>query len=123
MDQLHTHPAMKDRRKELRRNMTVAEKALWQMIRNEQLGFKFRRQHSVSSYVLDFYCAPLKLAIEVDGSTHLDKDVQLRDKIRQRELESHNITFVRVTDPQVLHDATYVLRAIKDAIQKLSHTT
>jgi very-short-patch-repair endonuclease len=123
MNQLHNLPQMKERRKELRHNMTVAEKALWQMIRNEQLGVKFRRQHSVGSYVLDFYCAPLRLAIEIDGSTHNDKDVQLRDKIRQRELEQHNITFVRVTDPQVLSDSTFVLRMIREAISKLSHTT
>jgi very-short-patch-repair endonuclease len=103
--------------------MTVAEKALWQMIRNEQLGVKFRRQHSVSRYVLDFYCSPLKLAVEVDGSTHEDQNVKLRDRVRQRELEAHGITFVRVTDPQVLSDPTTVLRTIRGAIARLSHTT
>jgi very-short-patch-repair endonuclease len=109
---------MKERRRELRKDMTAAEKALWQMIRNEQLGVKFRRQHSYDHYVIDFYCPALSLAIEVDGSSHLEDGAQLRDSIRQRYLESKGLRFVRVTDPEVMHDATTALRRIKEAIEK-----
>jgi very-short-patch-repair endonuclease len=105
---------------ELRKNMTYAEKALWQMVRSEQLGVKFRRQHSYDHYVLDFYCPALSLAIEVDGSTHLDEEIKLRDAIRQRYLEGKGIRFVRVTDPEVVSDATTVLRRISNAIEKYS---
>jgi very-short-patch-repair endonuclease len=100
--------------------MTAAERALWQMIRNEQLGVKFRRQHSYDHYVIDFYCPALSLAIEVDGSTHLEDGAQLRDSIRQRYLEGKGLRFVRVTDPEVMHDATTALRRIKEAVEKYS---
>ena len=123
MRTVHNLPHMDHRRKKLRKEMTYAENALWQMIRNEQLGVKFRRQHSIDSFVVDFYCAPLKLAIEVDGSTHLDPDRQLRDQLRQRQIEAHGVTFVRITDPQVISDATSVLRLIKEAIDSLSTTS
>ena len=111
---------MKERRRELRSNMTVAERALWQMIRNKQLGVKFRRQDSYDHYVVDFYCPEISLAIEVDGSTHLEDGAQARDMIRQAYLESKGLRFVRVTDPEVLADPTTALRRINAAIEEYS---
>ena len=60
------------RRTELRKNQTIHEAKLWSLIRGSSLGYKFRRQHSMGSYILDFYCAEKKLAIEIDGSQHLE---------------------------------------------------
>ena len=111
---------MKERRRELRRNMTVAERALWQMIRRDQLGVKFTSQHSYDGYVVDYYCPALSLAIEVDGSSHLEEGAELRDRVRQRYLEGKGLRFVRVTDPEVLSDPTTALRRIKEAIELYS---
>jgi very-short-patch-repair endonuclease len=119
MNKLHNLPHMKERRRALRRDMTVAERALWQLIRSEQLGVKFRRQQSVGRFVLDFYCPALSLAIEVDGSSHNEEGAALNDELRQCTIEATGIHFVRVTDPQVLHDPTYVLQCIRTKILEL----
>lgn len=61
----------KNKRRQLRNNATEAEKRLWQHLKGRQLdGFKFRRQHSIDSYVVDFYCPQVKLAVEIDGESH-----------------------------------------------------
>jgi very-short-patch-repair endonuclease len=65
--------AAKQHAKTLRTGMTDAERRLWSRLRHEQLGVKFRRQHPIGSYVLDFACLERKLAIEIDGSQHLDQ--------------------------------------------------
>jgi very-short-patch-repair endonuclease len=62
---------MEWRRKDLRRKSTLSENRLWQYIRNKQLGFRFKRQYSVSNFVVDFYCHQAKLAVEIDGDIHL----------------------------------------------------
>ena len=67
----HNHPILKDRRIELRKNQTPQEVLLWARLRGNPLGCKFKRQHSVGPYILDFYCPDKKLAIELDGSQHL----------------------------------------------------
>jgi len=69
---LHNHPILKPRRVELRKNQTPQEVILWAHLRGTQLGFKFKRQHSIGPYILDFYCPDKKLAIELDGAQHLD---------------------------------------------------
>ena len=68
----HNHPILKPRRIDLRKNQTPQEVLLWARLRNNQLGLKFKRQHSVGPYILDFYCPDKKLAIELDGSQHLN---------------------------------------------------
>ena len=69
--QIHNRPEYKDRRLSLRKKLTAAEATLWNLLKNKQLdGRKFRRQHSVGKYVLDFYCASEHLAIELDGEHH-----------------------------------------------------
>lgn len=68
----HNHPVLKNRRSTLRKNQTPQEVLLWARLRRSQLGVKFKRQHSVGPYILDFYCPDKKLAIELDGSQHLD---------------------------------------------------
>ncbi len=61
---------MVDRRKELRNRSTAAEDLLWQVLRNGRLGLRFKRQYSIVNYVVDFFCAKAKLAIELDGNIH-----------------------------------------------------
>ena len=71
MPRINNLKIYKERRKELRNSATPQEIILWSKISNFQLGFKFRRQHSIGNYIVDFYCPEAKLVIEIDGSEHL----------------------------------------------------
>ena len=75
------------RAKELRKNMTPAEKVLWQRLRNYKVdGFYFRRQHPIKFFIADFYCAKADLIIEIDGGIHNNPDVCEHDVNRTAEL-------------------------------------
>ncbi|MBI4745618.1 MAG: DUF559 domain-containing protein [Deltaproteobacteria bacterium] len=81
MGLIHNNLKFKERRRELRRNQTEAEKLLWARLRNKQIhGIKFFRQFSIGAYVLDFYSSTIKLAVELDGGQHAGKDAQEYDK-------------------------------------------
>jgi len=86
---LRNDPTLKQRRRELRRDQTDAEKALWTKVRNKQFfGMKFFRQYSIGSYILDFYCPTVKLAIELDGGQHNQNDNREYDSARSEYLKS-----------------------------------
>ena len=70
-------------------------------MRSKPLGFRFRRQQPFSSYILDFYCHSLKLAIEVDGSVHEMEEAKKSDRVRQRQLEQKGLTVLRFTNQQI----------------------
>ncbi len=87
---------LKKYRTELRRKMTPAEIALWQLLRNRQLdGVRFFRQYSIDNFILDFYCPQFKLAIELDGDYHFDEYQVERDKLRSEHLLNKNIRTLR----------------------------
>ncbi|HBX55492.1 endonuclease domain-containing protein [Pseudomonas sp. UBA2684] len=89
--------------KQLRRDQTNCEKLLWQCLRNRQLGsFKFRRQYPLPPYVLDFYCAELGLAVELDGGQHFSDQALHRDAERSRYLGGHGIRVIRFSNREVL---------------------
>lgn len=99
--------------RELRRNMTKSERRLWHRIRGKQIhGVTFRRQYIIQRYIVDFYCRPLRLAIEVDGLTHEYPDVTRHDRVRQADLEALGITVLRFTSKDVLRDTDRVVEAI-----------
>ncbi len=99
--------------KQLRRVMTPAEKTLWLALKNKQLDdLKFRRQHPISRYVLDFYCVRAKVGIEIDGKYHEEKSQKLYDADRTENLELHNIQIIRFTNEEVLTNLTEVLESI-----------
>lgn len=85
-------------RKLLRRNATPQEVILWSRLRMSQLGFKFRRQTSIGNYILDFYCPERRLAIEVDGSQHIDSP---SDEERTNFLNAHGIQMLRFWNNEV----------------------
>ena len=91
-----------DKAKALRKTMTDAEQKLWHRLRAEQLGFKFRRQHPFSNFVLDFVCLEKKLVVEVDGSQHVDE--QAYDTYRTACLQKAGYTVLRFWNNQVLED-------------------
>jgi len=87
--------------RELRNNSTHAEQILWGYLKTKPLGFKFRRQHPYSIYILDFYCHSLKLVIEVDGSIHTIKEVIENDAVRQGLLEKDGLKVIRFSNEEI----------------------
>jgi very-short-patch-repair endonuclease len=108
-------------RKKLRNHLTPAEAALWDLIKHRKLeGRKFRRQHSVGNYILDFYCPEEKLAIELDGEGHYwDEGVQ-KDKRKTAFMVSHGIEIIRFENLLVFQDTEFVLKSI---VNKFKNTT
>ena len=99
--------------------MTKAEVMLWVELKNKNLGVRFLRQYSVDRYVLDFYNPQLKLAIEVDGATHITNEQIEYDRHRQSEIETAGIVFLRFTNPEIYDDLYNVLEKIKTKIEEL----
>ena len=105
--------------RELRRRSTPAEAAAWRLLRDRRFGgVKFRRQHPVGPYVLDFCCAALRLAIELDGGIH-ERQIDA-DAHRQRELESHGYRLLRFTNDDVLHRPDFFAARVLEAVQSLA---
>jgi very-short-patch-repair endonuclease len=102
----------------LRKNMTDAEQLIWKCLRRKQLGgFRFRRQHPIERFVLDFYCCEAKLAIELDGGQHNEPDVRLRDNERTAFLQHHGIRVIRFWNSEVLENPEGVLEKIYADLQ------
>src|SRR5258708_12888902 len=99
---VHNIARMKPRRRELRRRLTIAEARLWNHLKDRSLGGrKFRRQHSVGPYVLDFYCPGERLAVELDGAAHDHEAAQDRDAIRPRFLQTPAIHLLPSHNPEL----------------------
>ncbi len=97
----------------LRRNATDCERILWRHLRNRNFaGYKFRRQHPIDPYVLDFYCPALKLAIELDGSGHSYVLRKKSDQTREDFLAGKGIAVVRFWNHQIRQELDGVLQAI-----------
>ncbi|MBM4339935.1 MAG: endonuclease domain-containing protein [Deltaproteobacteria bacterium] len=110
MKYLQNDLALKQRRRELRRNQTDAEKALWAYLRNKQFyGMKFFRQYSIGPYILDFYCPNMKLAVELDGGQHNRCEAKKYDAVRSEYLKVKGIEVMRFWDNEVLLDMESVL--------------
>jgi very-short-patch-repair endonuclease len=110
---------MRERRRELRRSATPAEKALWERLKKQSLQcHKFRRQHPVGSYILDFYCLEAKVAIELDGAHHSTPEVAGYDQVRTEYLNACGIRVLRFTNEQVLETMELVLRAVGSALSR-----
>lgn len=109
----NTH-SMKKRRQQLRRSAPRAELLLWGYLKGKQLGgYKFRRQHSIGGYVVDFYCPELRFVIEVDGRSHyVSKEAMEYDRQRQEYIESLNISVLRVTNSDVFENIRGVIDSI-----------
>lgn len=104
-----------DRRKELRNNATGSEKILWQFLRGNQTGMKFRRQAGIGPYIVDFYCPKQKLVIELDGSVHNSAHAKEYDQIRTEYLQTLDIRVLRFTNDRIDSDIHGVLHEIQNA--------
>ncbi|RJG57315.1 DUF559 domain-containing protein [Sphingobium terrigena] len=98
--------------RQLRRTMTLPEVLLWQVLRERPHGLKFRRQHPSGPFVLDFYCADARLAIEIDGEGHADRSQIERDAERDRWFAKADIHTLRIAARDVLTDLDAVMRLV-----------
>lgn len=113
-------PQIIARAKELRSKMTTAESCFWSLVSNNRLrGYKFRRQHPIAGYIVDFYCHELRLAIEIDGGIHLEKEVMQYDEIREHDLTLLGIKVLRFTNEQVQNESEQVLNSVEKCIDEL----
>jgi very-short-patch-repair endonuclease len=111
---IRTSAPVQERARELRREMTPAEKALWDRLRGRGLdGLKFKRQHPLGPFIADFYCAECRLVVEIDGDIH---DLQMEhDAARTERFELYGYRVIRFRNEQVLDDLESVLASIKAA--------
>ncbi|MDZ7606454.1 MAG: endonuclease domain-containing protein [Cyclobacteriaceae bacterium] len=108
--------------RKLRKNMILAEILLWQELKGKQLlGYDFDRQIPIDNYIVDFYCKELQLVVEIDGSSHTNKDNAMKDELRQQRLESLGIHFLRFDDLDVKQNIKYVLNSIHEWIVANTH--
>ncbi len=99
--------------RDLRKNMTDAERLLWQALRGKQMdGFRFRKQHPFCQYVIDFYCPSIKLAIELDGGQHNSEEGKLKDSERTAFLEQHGIHVLRFWNNELMSNLEGTLEQI-----------
>jgi very-short-patch-repair endonuclease len=113
----NTSIELENRARQLRQEATPAEQILWDALRAGRLdGLKFRRQHPVGRFVLDFYCAARRLCIELDGGIH--EQQRDRDAARDQELLAHGVRTLRFPNAQVMNDLPSVVAAIRAATQQ-----
>jgi type I site-specific restriction-modification system R (restriction) subunit/very-short-patch-repair endonuclease len=99
--------------RELRKNQTSAEEVLWQLLRNRKLdNLKFRRQHQIGHYIVDFYCHERKLIVELDGAVHFTTERQKHDSTRDKYLTSSGFNIIRFRNDEVLNNIEDVLSKI-----------
>jgi very-short-patch-repair endonuclease len=123
MEKLHrVHPIILQHAQEMRPPQTPAEATVWHYLRNRNLGFKFRRQHPIVRFILDFYCAELKLCIEIDGDTRVETDQQKYDVARTVYLELLGCKVIRFTNEDVRYNIQGVVSAIREICNELKAT-
>jgi very-short-patch-repair endonuclease len=111
---IHNIHRLGDRRRSLRNNPTSAEKYLWTLLKSKQLlGRKFRRQHGIGSYIVDFYCKSENLIIELDGEVHDHPDQIIYDQRRDGFLRKLGFKVLRISNELVFCNVPEVLRLIR----------
>jgi very-short-patch-repair endonuclease len=109
----------KQKRRTLRNNAPRAERIIWEKLRKHQIdGARFLRQYSVEKFVLDFYCPEIKLAIEIDGSSHFTDEAKRYDAFRQGCIERFGISFLRFTNAEIYNALDAVVMKIKTTVEE-----
>lgn len=104
-------PTIFEKAKYLRKNMTPEEKLLWEKLRKKQLGVRFKPQHPIENFIVDFYCHQFKLVIEVDGKIHnFQKEYDLG---REAELKKYGVKILRFTNSEINNSIDLVLDKIR----------
>ncbi|MCX7602396.1 MAG: endonuclease domain-containing protein [Meiothermus sp.] len=108
--------ALSERARELRRNMTPAERKLWSVLRG--FSVRFRRQRPIGPYIVDFYCAEAGLVIEVDGESHFSQEGRAYDARRDAYLQSLGLRVLRFSNLEVLSNADGVALMVERALAR-----
>ncbi len=109
------NPALKEKARTLRNNMTPAEKHLWYDYLSRHT-LRFLRQRPIDNYIVDFYCPELRLVIEVDGDTHFSDQAESDDAERTKVLESHGLKVIRFTNWEIMAQFDGVIGSIEESI-------
>jgi len=118
------YASLTDRARELRDQQTPTEAAFWELAKNRQInGLKFRRQHQIGDYIVDFYCHELKAVIEFDGAVHDTERLVKHDKKRDAYLKSLGCNVFRFTNKEIFENTEKVLQQIVSASQSLPSTS
>jgi len=119
MGHLYNKKSLNKKRRELRNNKTDAEKYLWYELKSSQVcGKKFRRQHSIDNFILDFYCPEEKLAIELDGEHHYEDKQKNYDEERTKYLQKIGIQVLRIKNTDVIFGRDEVVKGIEKFIKE-----
>ena len=103
--------------KKLRNNVTHTEMILWRRLKEHFPELKFRRQHPILLYIVDFYCHSKKLILEIDGSIHDLEEVKSNDAIHQKNLEQLGLTVLRFTTDEVTSHMESILQKIEKSLK------
>jgi len=116
---LHNQENLKTLRRRLRAQLTPAEVKLWKYLQLGQLeGRKFRRQHSIGTYIVDFYCPSERLVVELDGAAHDSEKSWQHDELRTEYLQSQGLKVIRFENREVMENMEGVLALIKDQFMR-----
>jgi 3'-phosphoadenosine 5'-phosphosulfate (PAPS) 3'-phosphatase len=116
-----TYGQLKQWARGMRKEPTEAEATLWRMLRHDNLGVRFRRQHVLGEYILDFACLKKRLVIEVDGGIHQEQKEE--DALREQAIKDHGFGIIRFTNEEVLEDEAQVFERIKAAVDSRPDVT
>jgi very-short-patch-repair endonuclease len=115
---IHNIKSLKHRRRELRRNSTPAEVLLWACLRKSQIdGKKFRRQHSIGPYIVDFYCPECRVIVELDGAAHTGLLKAEKDERRTKFLANFGVQVLRFENKEVPYNRERVVECIRAAVR------
>lgn len=114
IDKIFNRKQQKFLRQQLRKTASPIERLLWARLRGGQLGVKFRRQHGIGPYIVDFYCPGARLVIELDGESHYWQGRQEYDKTRDNFIEQQGLRIVHFSNVDVTHNLDGVLIRIQD---------
>ncbi len=109
---------LKDYSEENRNRHTIAEQIVWDFLRSKQLGAKFRRQHIIGTYIVDFVCLQQRLVIEIDGKYHFYLGQQIDDAVREHDLREKGYTILRFTNEEIIGNTPQVIATIKQHLLK-----
>ena len=115
---LYYNKNLKGYSRQLRKDMTNAERLLWSRARRKQLqGYQFYRQKIIGNYIVDFYCPKAKLVIEIDGSQHYDDKGIKKDNVRDDYLRKQRLTVLRFSDREVFDNLDGVIERINEYLE------
>jgi len=112
MELVHNNQKFLERRRELRKNQTPTEQKLWWQLRGGIFGVRFKRQHSIGGYILDFYCAEKRLIVELDGEIHNTGEAKEYDAVRDKYFKELGYTSIRFSNKEVETDIRKVIEKI-----------